>query len=150
MPTRLEGGHADNALPQLAAAMVNCRLLPGDTEGGVRGALVAALADEKIDVRPLTALEAGPVGVPSPELLAVIERVTERHFPGVAVLPVMSAGATDGRFLRAAGIPTYGVSGLFHEVDDNRAHGRDERIGVQAFREGQEFTYDLIKALTGP
>jgi acetylornithine deacetylase/succinyl-diaminopimelate desuccinylase-like protein len=150
VPTRLEGGHADNALPQLAAALVNCRLLPGDSAEGVKTALVAALADETIAVRPIAALESGPVGLPTPEVMAIVEQVSARHFPGVPVLPVMSSGATDGRFLRAAGIPTFGVSGIFGDVDDVRAHGRDERILVQSFFEAQEFAYDLVRALVTP
>jgi acetylornithine deacetylase/succinyl-diaminopimelate desuccinylase-like protein len=87
------------------------------------------------------------VGTPAAGLLAVVEKVSSQHFPGVPVLPVMSAGATDGRMLRAAGIPTYGVSGIFHDVADSRAHGRDERIGIDAFYEAQAFLYDLVKAL---
>jgi acetylornithine deacetylase/succinyl-diaminopimelate desuccinylase-like protein len=149
VPTRLEGGHANNALPQLAAALVNCRLLPGDTQEMVVGAVTRTLADENIKVKALSPLDAGPVGAPPADFLAVVDKVSAAHFPGVAVLPVMTSGATDGRFLRAAGIPTYGVSGLFHDVDDIRAHGRDERILVQSFFEAQEFLYDLIKALAG-
>jgi acetylornithine deacetylase/succinyl-diaminopimelate desuccinylase-like protein len=147
VPTRLEGGHADNALPQLAAALVNCRLLPGDTEADVRAAIVATLADDKIDVKAIAPLEAGPVGLPPAEVLAVVDRISARHFPGIPVVPVMSTGATDGRFLRAAGTPTFGLSGLFGDVDDVRAHGRDERIGVQSFYEAQEFSYQLVRAL---
>jgi acetylornithine deacetylase/succinyl-diaminopimelate desuccinylase-like protein len=147
VPTRLEGGHADNALPQLAAALVNCRLLPGDTADGVRAAIVAAVADDQIDVKPIAALEAGPTGLPPADVLATVDRVSARHFPGVPVVPVMSAGATDGRFLRVAGTPTYGLSGLFGDVDDVRAHGRDERIAVQSFYEAQEFAFQLVRAL---
>jgi acetylornithine deacetylase/succinyl-diaminopimelate desuccinylase-like protein len=150
VPTRLEGGHADNALPQLAAALVNCRLLPGDTADAVRAALVAAVADDQIAVTPIAALEAGPAGVLPRELLSVVEAVSARHFPGVPVVPVMSAGATDGRFLRAAGTPTFGLSGLFGDVDDVRAHGRDERIAVQSLYEAQEFVYQLVRALSSP
>jgi acetylornithine deacetylase/succinyl-diaminopimelate desuccinylase-like protein len=147
VPTRLEGGHADNALPQLAAALVNCRLLPGDTAEGVRATLVAVLDDDKIEVKAVGALEDGPVGLPPAAVLAVVERISSRHFPGVPVVPVMSSGASDGRFLRAANIPTYGVSGIFSDVDDVRAHGRDERIAVQSFYEAQEFAYQLVRAL---
>jgi acetylornithine deacetylase/succinyl-diaminopimelate desuccinylase-like protein len=150
VPTRLEGGHADNALPQLAAALVNCRLLPGDSAVDVRAALVSVLADDQIDVKAIAPLEVGPASALSDELMPAMERVNGRHFPGVAVLPVMSTGATDGRFLRAAGIPTYGVSGLFGDIDDIRAHGRDERLLVQSFYEGQAFLYDLVDALTSP
>ena len=77
-----------------------------------------------------------------------IEKITSEMWPGVPVIPVMSTGATDGLYLRNAGIPTYGVSGLFGEVDDNRAHGQDERIGVKQFYEGREFLYRLVKALS--
>jgi acetylornithine deacetylase/succinyl-diaminopimelate desuccinylase-like protein len=150
VPTRLEGGHADNALPQLAAAVVNCRLLPGDTEAGVRAALAKTLADDQIQMKAMAPLESGPVGLPPPEVMATVERVTARHFPGVPVLPVMSTGASDGRFLRAAGIPTFGVSGIFSDIDDVRSHGRDERILVQSFYEAQEFLYDLVKELVAP
>ena len=83
------------------------------------------------------------------EVLGPIERITEQMWPGVKVLPVMSTGATDGLYLRREGIPVYGVSGLFNDMDDIRAHGRDERISIQSFYEGQEFLYRLVKALTG-
>jgi acetylornithine deacetylase/succinyl-diaminopimelate desuccinylase-like protein len=81
--------------------------------------------------------------------MTAIEKVTTSLWPGLPVLPVMQPGATDGRFLRAAKIPTYGVSGIFRDVDDIRAHGRDERITVRSFYEGQEFVYRLLKSLTG-
>jgi acetylornithine deacetylase/succinyl-diaminopimelate desuccinylase-like protein len=147
VPTRLEGGHADNALPQLAAALVNCRLLPGDTAQGVRDVLIKVLADPKVEVKAISELEAGPVGLPPADVMAVVERVSAKQFPGVPVVPVMSTGASDGRFLRAAGTPTFGVSGLFGDIDDVRAHGRDERVLVQAFFEAQEFAYQLVRAL---
>ncbi len=82
-------------------------------------------------------------------MLGPIERITEEMWPGVPVVPVMSAGATDGLYLRRAGIPTYGVSGLFGDVVDNRAHGQDERFLIESFYEGQEFLYRLVKALSG-
>ena len=148
VPTKLEAGHAENALPQLAAAVVNCRLMPGQTADALLATVARVLADPAIVVTPLAPLEQGPVGTPAPEFLSVVERVTASHFPGVPVLPVMVSGATDGRFLRAAGIPTYGVSGLFHDVADIRAHGRDERIRVSSFYESQAFLFDLVKALS--
>ena len=82
------------------------------------------------------------------EVLGEIERITGEMWPGVPVLPIMSTGATDALYLRNAGIPVYGVSGLFHDVDDVRAHGQDERIRIEHFQEGQEFLYRLVKALT--
>ncbi len=150
VPTRVQGGHADNALPQLATALVNCRLLPGDSVDDVRRALERAIADDGVSVAPIGRVDSGPDSPLLPELFQAVTAVTTRLWPGVPVLPVMSTGATDGRFLRAAGIPTYGVSGLFGDIDDVRAHGRDERVGVQAFYEAQEFTWELVVALTAP
>ncbi len=147
VPTRLAGGHADNALPQLATALVNCRLLPGDTAAGVEKTLREVLGDASIELGAKAPLEEGPVGPPAAEFMRTVDAVSARHFPGLPVVPIMSTGATDGRFLRAAGIPTYGLSGLFSDVDDVRAHGRDERMLVQAFYEGQQFVWDLVTAL---
>jgi acetylornithine deacetylase/succinyl-diaminopimelate desuccinylase-like protein len=148
--TRVSAGHADNALPQSADALVNCRLLPGDRPEQVRARLARTIADDLIVLTPDD--EAIPSD-PSPLNRAVIEpieRITSEMWPGVPVVPTMHTGATDGLYLRNAGIPTYGVSGLFGDMDDERAHGRDERIGVSAFFEGQEFLYRLIKALSEP
>ncbi len=148
VPTRVQAGHADNALPQLATAIVNCRLLPGDSVDDVRHALERAIADDAVTVAPTGRVDSGPDSPLLPELFQAVTAVTTHLWPGVPVLPVMSTGATDGRFLRAAGIPTYGVSGLFGDIDDVRAHGRDERVGVQAFYEGLEFTWELVLGLT--
>ena len=147
VPTRVTAGHADNALPQLASAIVNCRLLPGETSAHVEQVLRGVIADPQVSVKAISSMTTTAPTLPPAKLLGIIEKVTSRFWPGVPVLPTMSAGATDGRFLRAAGIPTYGVSGLFHEVDDNRAHGRDERLAVRSFVEGQAFTYALLQAL---
>jgi acetylornithine deacetylase/succinyl-diaminopimelate desuccinylase-like protein len=148
VPTRLEGGHAENALPQLARAVVNCRIIPGDPPEEVRSTLVRILADSKIGVFPIADAVAGPVSPLKPDVMGAIERTTDGMWPGVPVVPVMSTGATDGLYLRNAGIPTYGVSGFFQDVDDTRAHGRDERLGVKQFYEGREFLYRLVKALS--
>jgi acetylornithine deacetylase/succinyl-diaminopimelate desuccinylase-like protein len=147
VPTRVTAGHADNALPQLASAVVNCRLLPGETPAHVEQVLRGVIADSQVSVKAISSMTTTAPTLPPAKLLAIIEKVTSRFWPGVPVLPTMSAGATDGRFLRAAGIPTYGVSGLFHEVDDNRAHGRDERLAIRSFVDGQAFTYALLQAL---
>jgi acetylornithine deacetylase/succinyl-diaminopimelate desuccinylase-like protein len=147
VPTRVTAGHADNALPQLASAIVNCRLLPGETSAHVEQVLRTVLADPQVVVKPVATMTTAAPTLPPAKLLSVIEKITARFWPGVPVLPTMSAGATDGRFLRAAGIPTYGVSGLFHDVEDNRAHGRDERLAVRSFVDAQGFTYALLEAL---
>jgi acetylornithine deacetylase/succinyl-diaminopimelate desuccinylase-like protein len=148
VPTRLEAGHADNALPQRATALVNCRIFPGEIPADVEAALVATIGDAAVKVTAASPPTGAPASPLAPELMTAVESVTTAMWPGVVVLPVMLPGATDGRFLRKAGIPTYGVSGLFHDVDDVRAHGRDERIPVRSFYEAQEFVYRLVAALT--
>jgi acetylornithine deacetylase/succinyl-diaminopimelate desuccinylase-like protein len=148
VPTQIEGGHAENALPQRATAVVNCRILPGEGPTEVRAALAKAIADAAVTLEPMAPPDAGPPSPLLPELMSAVEAVTTQMWPGVVVLPVMIPGATDGRFLRAAGIPTYGVSGIFLDVDDVRAHGRDERIPVRSLYEGQGFVYRLLSALT--
>jgi acetylornithine deacetylase/succinyl-diaminopimelate desuccinylase-like protein len=147
-PTRLEAGHADNALPQTARALVNCRMLPDDTPSEVQQTLIRVLADERITVTPMAPPRPSPPSPLTPEVLTPIERITEALWPGVPVVPVMSTGATDGLHLRRAGIPTYGVDGLFEDIDDVRAHGKDERLKVSSFYEGLEFLNRLVKSLS--
>jgi acetylornithine deacetylase/succinyl-diaminopimelate desuccinylase-like protein len=146
--TMLEAGHAENALPQAASATVNCRLLPGDSPDVVRQTLVEVLADEAISVTTTWEPLSAPASPLDPEVLGSVERITESMWPGIPVIPTMLTGATDGLYLRNAGIPTYGISGIFEDLDDNRAHGQDERIGVKQFFDGQEFLYQLVKALS--
>ena len=148
--TLLEGGHAMNALPQLAAATVNCRVLPEDSAEYVANALRKVVADDQVSVKPLGQPAAGPVSPLRPDLMDTARRVTESHWHGVAVVPNMVMGATDGRSLRIAGIPTYGIQGIFIDRDDVRFHGRDERILVDSFYEGQGFLYDFVKLLAKP
>ena len=145
--TMLEGGHASNALPQTARATVNCRILPGEPVDEVQKTLVRVLADEQISVTALGTPVLSPPSPMNPEIVRAVERLTAEFWPGVPVIPVMSAGATDGSYLRNAGIPTYGHSGLGSDVLDNRAHGRDERILVKSFNEAHEYLYRLVKVL---
>ena len=147
--TLLEGGHAQNALPQTARANVNCRLLPSDDAADVQARLQALAEPFNVDVSARGTATPSPSSPLTPEVLDPIERITRQMWPGVPVLPVMSTGATDGLYLRRAGIPVYGVSGIFGDMDDTRAHGRDERILIEHFYEGQEFLYRLVKALAG-
>src|SRR5687768_11695586 len=147
--TRLEGGHAPNALPQLARANVNCRVLPDHDVKEVHAALVRLAGDTAVHVSAPPEARGAPPSPLTAEVLQPIERLTREMWPGVPVVPVMSTGATDGRPLRQNGIPTYGVSGLFGDMDDSRAHGRDERMLVKSFFEGHEFLYRLVKELSG-
>ena len=152
VPTMIEGGHAPNALPQKARAVVNCRLLPGDTPEQTRAQLVKVIADDSVHVTGIDEPRAGPAGESplAPEVLAPVEKITRQFWPGVPVIPQMETGATDGAFLRAAGIPTYGVSGVFLDIDDIRAHGRDERIMVKSFYDGVEYIYALVREFARP
>jgi acetylornithine deacetylase/succinyl-diaminopimelate desuccinylase-like protein len=147
VPTRLEAGHANNALPQVALAIVNCRLIPGDEADEVRRKLVEVLADSQITVGFVGSATPSSPAPLFPELMEAVESLTRSMFPGVVVVPVMSTGATDGLYLRNAGIPTYGVDATFADIDDVRAHGRDERVGVKQYFEGLEFQYRLLKRL---
>src|SRR5262249_12814729 len=131
VPTIVEAGHAVNALPQRATANVNCRILPGKDPKAVQVASERVLADRTVKGTPHGAIEpAGPSQL-KPEILDPIVEITRAMWPGVDVVPSMSTGATDGRYFRAAGVPCFGVSGLFNDMDDVRAHGRDERLGVK-------------------
>ena len=145
--TLLEGGHAENALPQSARANVNCRILPNHDSADVDATLQALAGPFEVQVTARRLAMESPPSPLTPEVLEPIERITEEMWPGVPVLPVMSSGATDGLSLRREGIPVYGVSGVFGDIDDVRAHGQDERIQIEHFYEGQEFLYRLVKAL---
>lgn len=142
--TRMNAGHADNALPQLARANINCRILPGEPIADVQ-ATIRRLAGPRVKVTVKTEGVTSPPSAVSPEMLARIERLVAAQWQGIPVVPVMEAGATDGMFTRRAGIPTYALSAVLSDENDVRAHGRDERIGVEAFYQATAFWYRLIK-----
>ena len=144
--TMLEGGHAANALPQLAAATVNCRVMPDDSPEYVLNSLQTAIGNEHVSVKTARLSAPGPVSTLRPDVMKQISRITDSLWPGVIVVPSMSTGATDGKALRAVGIETYGVSGLFGERGDVRAHGKDERMLASSFYQAQLFLYELVKA----
>ncbi|MDQ2920819.1 MAG: M20/M25/M40 family metallo-hydrolase [Acidobacteriota bacterium] len=146
--TRLEGGHANNALPQTARAVVNCRILPQESAAEVQQTLVTVLADNQISVKPIGQAKPSPPSPLNAQIMQPIDSLTKSLWPGVPVIPIMGTGATDSLYFRQAGIPFYGVSGLFTDIDDNRTHGRDERIGVKQFYDGQDFLYRLAKMLS--
>jgi len=158
--TRLDGGHANNALPQRAQANVNCRIFPGHSLEDIRQQLIKVIADQQITVRYVA--DNGQVAevVPNrkslpppplnPEVVKPLEKVAAEMWPGIPVVPFMAAGASDAIYTNAAGIPTYGITGIMIDVDDVRAHGRDERVPVNSFYKGNLFFYRYLKALTGP
>jgi len=146
--TQLEGGHAPNALPQLAAANVNCRVFPSDKVEDVFAALKKLTEADQVTVTVKQDEGAAPASPLRADIMKAFNQVTDSMWPGVITLPSMSTGASDGRYLRASGIPTYGVQGFFDERDGGRAHGRDERIPVESFYEGQTFLYELVRTLS--
>jgi acetylornithine deacetylase/succinyl-diaminopimelate desuccinylase-like protein len=152
--TRLEAGHANNALPQTARAIVNCRILPGHSAKEIYATLVKVLDDPQISVTMIEGLGASAIPNPPsplrPDVMGTLEKVSAGMWPGIPLVPTMDIGASDGAIARAAGIPTYGVSGLWMDVNDDRSHGRDERILVSSFYEGVDFYYRFTKALTSP
>ena len=145
--TMLEGGHAANALPQVARATVNCRVMPGEPIAEVQATLVRVLDDAQITLTLLREPVLSTSSALRPGVMQAIEKVTSEMWPGIPAIPTMSAGATDGSYLRNAGIPTFGTSGL--AVEDVRAHGKDERVLVKSFLDGQEYLYRLVKMLAG-
>jgi acetylornithine deacetylase/succinyl-diaminopimelate desuccinylase-like protein len=147
--TRLEGGHANNALPQMARAIVNCRMLPDDHQDDVVAAIRNAIADTAVALTVVNPAKPSPPSPLVPDVLGPIEQVSAEFFPGAPVVPSMETGATDGLYLRNAGMPVYGVSGVAIDANDVRAHGRDERIRVAAFYSGVDYTYRLVRALAG-
>ena len=156
--TRLEGGHANNALPQRAEAVVNCRILPGHSPEEVRQKLIQVLADPRIRVRyiddngQVQAKASDKKGYPppplSPEVMKPLHALVSTYWPGLEVVPNMSVGASDGVYTSAAGLPTYTITGVANDKDNERAHGRDERLGVDSFYKGNEFFYQYIRAIS--
>ena len=144
--TEITGGHAPNALPQHVRANVNCRILPQVPIADVQKEIIRVLADEKISVA--TTGEAGIQSPPPPlsdRIMVPVRTVAATIWPGVAIVPTMSTGATDGRFLNAAGVPTYGLSGMFHDAEGSHAHGLNERIRVKSLLDGRRFLYEVVK-----
>jgi acetylornithine deacetylase/succinyl-diaminopimelate desuccinylase-like protein len=158
--TRLDAGHANNALPQMARAIVNCRVLPSHTREEARLDLIKVLADPAISVRYVADTgeisdtapgrhDSPPVTL-RPEVMKPLEQIASSMWPGAPVIPTMATGASDGVYTNAVGLPTYGISGIAIDFGDVRAHGRDERVGVDSYYDGVEFYYRYLKALTSP
>src|SRR5258708_1603644 len=155
--TMLSGGHAPNALPQTARANVNCRIFPGEDPEEVHKMLERVANDPKVKVSIVQQLAPDGKVVPVvpvppspllPEVTQAMEIVLSTVWPGVPLVATMSTGATDGKYARIAGIPTYGISCMFFDKNDNREHGKDERVGVQDFYDGVDFNYKLMKELS--
>jgi len=148
--TMLAGGHAENALPQKAAATVNCRIFPGVSAREVQRTLEQVLRDTVIRVTPIDEATPSPASPLRADVMGVVERLARERWPGAVTVPIMENGATDGLYLRNAGIPVYGLSGPLFDFNDDRAHGRDERVRVRHFNEVREFWYRVVKELSSP
>lgn len=147
--TMLDGGHAPNALPQTAHALVNCRMLPGANPSAVEQTLVHVINDTSVHLAPVDTARPSPASPLRPDVFNAVEASVKAIWGNVPIVPIMETGATDGLFLRNAGLPVYGFSGLFIATNDVRAHGKDERILIAVFDHGLDFTYDLLKRIAG-
>jgi acetylornithine deacetylase/succinyl-diaminopimelate desuccinylase-like protein len=155
--TRLDAGHANNALPQMAKATVNCRILPGHSPEEVRQQLILVLNDPKITVKysddgrsfaSAPDKKALPPAAIKPEVIDAMTKVAGKFWPGVPIIPDMADGASDGVYTNAAGMPTYAISGIALETNDIRAHGKDERVPIESYFTGVDFFYQFLRALT--
>ena len=147
--TLIDGGHALNALPQKVTSNVNCRMFPGRTAEETQAAIVAAIANPDVTIEPRPPLkQIAQVPPLDPAIIGPMKQLSARYFPGVPVVPAMSTGATDGLYLEAVGIPTYGVPGIWGDPDGNGVHGLNERMEVSALYTGRDYLTDLVKAYT--
>jgi acetylornithine deacetylase/succinyl-diaminopimelate desuccinylase-like protein len=142
--TRVDAGHANNALPQLARAVINCRILPGLPGADVE-AVIRRLAGDKVKVTVLEPPISSPPSSLTPALLSRIQPLVKKHWPTIPIIPTMATGATDGMYTRSNGIPTYGVSAIDENPEDVRAHGKDERLNVESFYRATEFWLELMR-----
>ncbi len=142
--TRVEAGHANNALPQLAKAVINCRILPG-LPGAEVERVLRQLAGDKVRLTILEPPVSSPPSPLTPAFLERLDRLVAQHWPKLPVIPTMIAGATDGMYTRSAGIPTYGISAINEDPDDVRAHGKDERVGIESFYKAAQFWMNLMR-----
>jgi len=148
--TRLDAGHASNALPQRATAIVNCRIFPGETVEETRDTLVKVIGDPKVSVTTIQPVRPIAVAPPlDPNVVEPMKKVAARHFPGVPMIPSMSSGATDGRYFGQIKMPIYGVPGVFGDPDGNGAPGLNERIRVKSLYDGRDYLFDLVKVYAG-
>jgi acetylornithine deacetylase/succinyl-diaminopimelate desuccinylase-like protein len=145
--TQFNGGRSESALPELAKAVIQCRIIPGEGQASVEKAITDAVADPAVKLTVIYPPDISPESPVDPRIMGEVEKLGKDMWPGIVVLPEMSPGASDSAFTRAGGLPSYGVDGIFQDLDDQRAHGRDERVGVEAFKQELDFSYRLMKDL---
>jgi acetylornithine deacetylase/succinyl-diaminopimelate desuccinylase-like protein len=147
--TLIEGGHAPNALPQMARVNVNCRILPQEKPSEVQQKLEEIFRPAHAELQIATAAKESPASPLRPDLMQSVETLAAKYFPGALVLPEMATGATDGLYVRNAGVPVYGISAEFDDPSDSRAHGRDERLPIRSYFDAVEFWHELVPLLAG-
>jgi acetylornithine deacetylase/succinyl-diaminopimelate desuccinylase-like protein len=148
--TRLEAGHADNALPRSATATVNCRIFPGVTAASVQAKLQEVVGNPGVTFTLVNTPTRSPASPLREDVMAPLRDLVDEIYHGVPIIPSMSTGATDGNYVRNAGIPTYGLSGIFAKPGQSRAHGLDERVPVKSFYEAYELWYKMVKRVASP
>jgi len=148
--TQISGGHAENAIPQTATAVINCRVLPQMPEAAVDAVIEGLASPNGVTVTKIFPYLASPPSPMTPSVVGPVTAVAQEFWPGIAVMPEMSTGATDGLYVRNSGIPVYAVSAIAEDPADIRAHGKDERIRIDAFERATEYWYRLVKLLSGP
>jgi acetylornithine deacetylase/succinyl-diaminopimelate desuccinylase-like protein len=145
--TEFDGGRSESALPELAKAVIQCRIIPGESQAQVEKTLNEIAADPAIKLSLIYPPDISPESPIDSRIFGEVEKLGHEMWPGIPVMPEMSAGASDSAFTRAAGLPSYGIDGIFQDIDDQRAHGRDERVGIEAFNQELDFSYRLMKDL---
>jgi acetylornithine deacetylase/succinyl-diaminopimelate desuccinylase-like protein len=145
--TQFDGGRSESALPELAKAVIQCRIIPGESQASVEKTITDVVADPAVKLTVIYPPDISPESPLDRRVFGEVETLGKEMWPGVIVLAEMSAGASDSAFTRAGGLPSYGVDGTFQDLDDQRAHGRDERVGVEAFNQELDFSYRLMKDL---
>ncbi len=146
--TEFQGGRSESALPEKAAAVIQCRIIPGESQASVEQAITDTVADPAVKLTVIYPPDISPESAIDPRIFGEVQELGKEMWPGVIVVPEMSPGASDSAFTRAVGLPSYGVDGTFQDLDDNRAHGRDERVGIEAFNQELDFSYRLMKDLS--
>lgn len=145
--TLLDGGHAANALPQRAGANINCRIFPGHSIESIKDELAKVIGDSGVTITQLPPVRPSPPAPPlDPKIIGPMQKLVDKHWPGLKVVPSMANGYTDATFLGAVGIPTYGIPGMWGDADGNGVHGLNERMEVKSVYDGRDYMVDLVKA----
>jgi acetylornithine deacetylase/succinyl-diaminopimelate desuccinylase-like protein len=145
--TQFDGGHSESALPEQAKAIIQCRIMPGESQAQIEKTLTDIAADPAVKLSVVYPPDISPESPIDGRIFGEVEKLASEMWPGIPVIPELSAGASDSAFTRAAGLPSYGIDAMFQDIDDQRAHGRDERVRIDVFDQELDFSYRLMKDL---